>query len=340
MQYQTPMYTWQNVHIVDELWHHGIYVEIFNPLHFSSIDEANDKLVKYVEQREFDLFMTCNNETVCYVDTLLRIKKKMPTVLICFDNLVAPYLHKNICSYFDLVWLTAHENKEMFQNWGCKYVVMPYAANPYMFKPLNKKEIKRCTFIGTPYGSRVNTINALTNENVPVSLYANISNQQGIVVAEKNSTGRKIDTLKKYLTYETGRKLLNAALKQKCSKQGALDVDTSWLEIREPVPLEQMSELYSAYSLALSSTTARNTGILKRPVEIINLRSFEIPMCGGIQLCRYNHELAEYFEDGKEIIFYQSNKEMVDKAKFYLKPENEKLRKEIKQRTYFRVGND
>ena len=41
-------------------------------------------------------------------------------------------------------------------------------------------------------------------------------------------------------------------------------------------------------------------------------------MSGGIEICRYNPELADYFEDGKEIVFYKNNDELQDKARYYL----------------------
>ena len=41
-------------------------------------------------------------------------------------------------------------------------------------------------------------------------------------------------------------------------------------------------------------------------------------MSGGINICKYNQELAGYFEEGKEIVFYHDNEELVDKVRFYL----------------------
>ena len=74
----------------------------------------------------------------------------------------------------------------------------------------------------------------------------------------------------------------------------------------EVAPSSELYKVYSKYSLALSSTAARNTGVLKHSLYIVNFRSFEIPMSGGLQICQYTDEMAEYFDDGKEIIFYRS----------------------------------
>ncbi len=45
-----------------------------------------------------------------------------------------------------------------------------------------------------------------------------------------------------------------------------------------------------------------------------NMRTFEIPSVGGIQLAPYSSEHADYFSDRKEIWLYTSLEDMVDKA--------------------------
>jgi len=161
----TLMYQWQRFHIFDELSLCGIEIEVFNPLHFSSASESNLQLINKLEKDNFDLFMTPLNEDYLYIDTLKRIQQlSFPTLLICHDNLVVPFYHKNICKYFDLVWLTSQETEKLFNTWGAKTIFLPYAANPTLFTPSytdESEDINRVCFVGTPYGSRVNMINHL-----------------------------------------------------------------------------------------------------------------------------------------------------------------------------------
>ena len=89
------------------------------------------------------------------------------------------------------------------------------------------------------------------------------------------------------------------------------------------VPFEEMSQLYSEYCLSLSSTSTGYTDILQNPLPVINLRNFEVPMSGGIEICRYNQELSEYFVEGKEIVFYRDDEELKDKANYYLNKASE-----------------
>ena len=55
----------------------------------------------------------------------------------------------------------------------------------------------------------------------------------------------------------------------------------------------------------------------------------------GVLLSNYQQELAEYFEDGLDVIMYSSMEEAVDKADFYLR--NEELRKQIAMNGYQKV---
>lgn len=97
------------------------------------------------------------------------------------------------------------------------------------------------------------------------------------------------------------------------------------------LPHSEMVKTYSSAALSLASTSASHTDALSVPLRIINLRNFEIPMCGGIELCKYSEELANYFEEGKEILFYKDSCELIDKANYYLNRASEQELVGIKQ---------
>lgn len=330
---------WQVVHIFDELKRHNCQVEAFNLNNYKTIDEANEALLKYIKNNKFDLFMTGQFCNEIYAETLECIKNiGLPMLLICFDNLVVPYRHISIAKYFDYIWLTSVETKYLFDRKGLNAHFQPYAANPFYFQPNWKQQEKRkICFIGTPYGSRINLINDLLKADIPVALYADKESKQATLKVNLKNSNKKI--IMQFLKNSIGRKIIFAAIKNK-KDSIALDINSTLLSWHDVVQLSDLSDKYSGYALALSTNAARNTGILKKPVDIVNLRSFEIPMCGGLQFCRYTDELSNYFEDGKEIIFYYSKEDMIDKAKFYLRPKNEKLRFKIKLASRRRAENE
>ena len=54
-----------------------------------------------------------------------------------------------------------------------------------------------------------------------------------------------------------------------------------------------------------------------------NHRHFEIPSCGALQLCDRTLGL-QYFNEGLEIVYYESPEEAVDKAEYYLEHEEDR----------------
>lgn len=320
----TSMFKWQRVHFLDELTRYNIDFEIFNPLLYDSLDQANEELLKISSNNHYDLFFTnlCNGKHL-YFESLKEIKKKgIPTCSFRSDNLIIPFNDKEMCSLFDIVWITSSETSRLYEKWGAKVYFAPYAANPFIYR-YNKNEIKRkVCFIGSLYGSRPLMINALTKAGLPVDAYCkkNAHSSSGVNVTngvKYNMTGMTTwELLKGRLSFSEGRKLLYGALVSRLKGNEPIQENEN-LSLLSSVPFEQMINNYSCYSLSIAYTSSERTDILRHPLKIIDLRNFEIPMCGGIEFCRFNKELSSYFEDGKEIVFYDSDEELIDKAKYY-----------------------
>ncbi len=56
----------------------------------------------------------------------------------------------------------------------------------------------------------------------------------------------------------------------------------------------------------------------------IPLRALDVMGAGGFLLSNYQPELAECFEDGKELALYGSAQELIEKAAYYLAHEEER----------------
>lgn len=59
------------------------------------------------------------------------------------------------------------------------------------------------------------------------------------------------------------------------------------------------------------------------PIHGGNLRSYEIAACGAPQIITWSQQLANYFEDGREVIFYRDSAELRKKLEFYLERPDE-----------------
>lgn len=69
-----------------------------------------------------------------------------------------------------------------------------------------------------------------------------------------------------------------------------------------------------------------NLNITLRSIESgIPLRALDVMACGGFLLSNYQPELAEYFEDGKELVLYHDLDDCLSKIAYYLEHEEERI---------------
>ena len=67
-----------------------------------------------------------------------------------------------------------------------------------------------------------------------------------------------------------------------------------------------------------------------------NMRTFEVPGCGGFLLTLRSEEQLEFFEEEKEIACFSTLEELQDKIKFYLP--REELRHKIAEAAHMKVA--
>ena len=220
--------------------------------------------------------------------------------------------------------MTARETQYLYDRWKVNSISAPYAANPFALKPKGTQMNRKVCFIGTPHGSRAEMINTLSKGGVNIDLFYN--KKEGELEVKNKSRECDGDSFCSFVKqtkfdlvrYKEGRKLvLGKCLYQLWHK--SFIEDNSFIHFLPSCSFDEMSLHYSEYALSLASTSYGHTDALPKPLKVINLRNFEIPMSGGLEFCRFNPELAEYFEDGKEIVFYHSNDDMIDKALYYTK---------------------
>jgi hypothetical protein len=341
----TYMYKWQRVHIIDEMAHYGFKFDTFNPLKYPAIEDSYEDLISFVKKNPPVLFLAC----ICSkrhlgIDVLEEIKRLgVPTLSFRPDNLAIPYNDRELGRHFDLLWLTDKQTKGLYDKWGIKNYVAPYAANPFFFKRENLPLVDRACFIGTVHGSRAKMINRIAQEKeIEIDIYDKKSirptcdNENKVVLPTRGRLHEAADKMK----FSVGRKLLlSAFLNRHICKQTELENKDN-IHHLSSVPFEEVSTVYSSYRVSLSSTSYHDTDVLRHPVSVVNLRGFEIPMCGGLQFCRWNDELAEYFEDGKEIVMYRDDEEMMDILSYYLFRASEREIVEMKAAARARAEKD
>jgi spore maturation protein CgeB len=95
------------------------------------------------------------------------------------------------------------------------------------------------------------------------------------------------------------------------------------------------------YARAISTTDINLCFLRKLNRDLQTTRSIEIPACGGFMLAERTDEHRELFEEGIEAEFFDSNEELVDKCRYYLRfPEIRKRIAEAGRERCVRSGYD
>lgn len=69
-----------------------------------------------------------------------------------------------------------------------------------------------------------------------------------------------------------------------------------------------------------------------------SLRVFDVLGCGGFLISNYQQELSELFVDGKELVLFESEQDLMEKVDYYLK--HDEVRQEIAQNGYQKVKQE
>ena len=85
------------------------------------------------------------------------------------------------------------------------------------------------------------------------------------------------------------------------------------------LPIDEMVKLFSRSKITLGIGTVGDAS----DILCIKGRDFEVPMSGGLYLTRYNPDLEEFFEIGKEILCYDNMDDLIEKIRYFLSNPNE-----------------
>ena len=81
------------------------------------------------------------------------------------------------------------------------------------------------------------------------------------------------------------------------------------------------------YSKALGAFKISLCFLRKMNYDQQTTRTMEIPACGGFMLAERTKEHLELFDEGKEAVYFSTNRELLELCRYYLS--NEKKRKSI-----------
>jgi hypothetical protein len=173
---------------------------------------------------------------------------------------------------------------------GSKVKYVPMAADPYIFRPIGSPATPRLLFVGSLYADRLWLLDACS-ERIGVSSFGGGHDLKSVV----RGIGRELIRHQKITP----------------PKQAARMLYRSVSRDQRIVSDEELVRLAAEHgvSIGFSEVWQERTGLLKHKVR---LREYEYAMLGLCHLARRLPELQRGFEDGKEILLYESTDEALD----------------------------
>lgn len=303
-----------------------------------------DAVRDQVEKTGVDLFFAVAQDALMTAEVVHEIRKLgIPTVHLSCDDLSHPFRIEKIAGAFDINWSTVRESKARIESYGANVMVMPWGTNPHFFKPEQVSEDRVISFMGTTYGARGRHVADLALADLPVRVYGQSAEQMYRSISRVNNPlmrafarfGETWQRTAKGLSFPEGRRILAAVLKRSFQEMlkapSEKTVDQKRIDYQPSVPFDAVGRTFSRTALSLGSMELSSTYVLKDPILFIRLREFEVPMCGGVHLVNRFPEMNEYFEEDREMLYFGSTEELIDKTRFWLDPARDTARTKLRE---------
>lgn len=128
------------------------------------------------------------------------------------------------------------------------------------------------------------------------------------------------DWIKKKITVKERRGLIDMALRDK----NPVTLYAPEKPANLPVDYRGYANYYTEMPLIFNQSKINLNITLRSITSGIPLRVIDILGAGGFCLTNYQPEIAELFENGKELVWYESPEDMLDKIRYYLYNDGER----------------
>jgi len=305
----------------------GVEVVYFSFDHILKVGKRrfNQELLELIKKEKPDLFLAYMYTDEFEVDALEEIKKYTTSLAWYADDSWrfwnytrrwAPHFTWNITTYS---WITGRAQSLGLSN----FIRSQWAADIKLFHPPTTNIFHpEVSFVGTWSRPRQKVIDALKRAGIKVEIFGNGWEKARRVTQDEMIqifNGSKIN-----LGLNPAPGLWTA------NSLGRLVLKSS---INKIVPDFHLGQNLKAW--------------LERKTPQIKARHFEIPACRGFTLTSPADDLSSFYKYGKEIAVYRSTTELIEKIKYYLEHEEERLsiaeagyQRTIKDHTYAKRFQD
>jgi spore maturation protein CgeB len=290
-----------------EISHEVIYFDFMTLMQEHGQDWMNQKLVEIVETENPDFMFTVLFTDEINPETIKYISDKTRTITFnwfCDDHWRFDEYTKNWAPLFNWVSTTASSALPKYEAIGYSNVIKTqWACNHFAYKKNNAHFDYDVTFIGQPHGNRRQTIEYLRQNGIRINVWGN-----------GWDTGR--------LSQEEMIRVFNSSL---------ININLS-NSSTVPSGVQSSSNIVRrALSRLKQLLVGSFPDKLKADVEAVKAqqikgRNFEVPGCGGFLLTDKADNLEDYYLVGKEIVCFEGNNDLIEKIKYYLEHEEERIK--------------
>ena len=274
------------------------------------------------DRAPFDLFFSYFWSDMCDPETI-EVIKRMGIVTVnwyCNASYQFPLVEKLAPAYHYCL-VPERMRLDDYRRAGANPIYCQEAANPTIYKPYDVPVSHDVVFIGQRYGNRPAYLECLAGAGVDVWAFG---------------PGWLPDSSRyEPPWYEAGRRVKRALLgrgarsapNRATPRHGGVLSDLEYVQ------------MYSRCKIALGFTTTAHTpqgG--ESPVRQVRLRDFEAPMSGAFYMVEFFEELSDFYRPGEEIVFFSDPNDLIQKAQYYLRHNDERER--IRQAGMTRARKD
>jgi spore maturation protein CgeB len=276
--------------------------------------------------RRFDFFFSYLHDGQVYPQVLSDISKDIFTVNYS-TNYHQFHRYEQIAKVVNANVYATRIAKESFDQLNVTSYWMPFAANPSFYRPSAKNNPAVVRFIGSVYYRRPYYIWKMLQNGINLHVYGSgwhVDNKQ-----KKGRFVRNLLELLKVLVLVTDTDKAIPILYHRINAKIIEKLNMNYpSHVHEPLnDLEYASTLASSSIIVNISESPSNPVFLNHNVLLAtNLRDFETTMSGTLLCTQYSDELPYFFEDGKEVVSYKNEYELIDKLNYFMIHDSERQR--------------
>ena len=295
----------------------------------SAVDAAN-------AAGRLDLVLTYLSASHLEPAVVADVRQRVAPVVNFFCNNVHQFhLVRGVAPAFSLNLVPERTAMAAYARAGAEALYWPMAANPDVYRPVDRPVRFDATFAGQRYGDRTPLLCALREAGIDAHAFGpGWAGAPG--AAASPAAGGWAADMEKLATGMLGGRLPWRGIADRRAWRTLASRHASALH--GPVSDEEYIALFSESRISLGFLVLGDTHRTLSPLRQVRLREFEATMAGGFYLTGWIEELEELYAVGREIECYRSRPELIDKARFYLR--DEAARERVRRAGFERARRD